>query len=119
MSTSYSLLLCGLMFFLSTRTCSSRHLHINAKASEDINLHESPAVRMADPSKGGAVDKNGGYERSTTTYTPEKPIKNDAAQSPSPPVKVSWRVPREGVMEENTGFNADYVGPNTHPSSHN
>lgn len=33
-------------------------------------------------------------------------------------VKVSWRVPRKW-HRENPGFNLDYMGPRTHPPSHN
>lgn len=33
-------------------------------------------------------------------------------------VKVSWRVPPKW-HRENPGFNLDYMGPRTHPPSHN
>ncbi|XP_038976723.1 uncharacterized protein LOC120107502 [Phoenix dactylifera] len=134
--TMASLLLFILLLSLSIGASDGRHLSVHDKDSNRAFHHSSKdaaIVKLAEETSATAKQTQSSSEKesrnSATMERPkdlEAPTKDaearrdevsGAVQIPSQ-VKVSWLVRRKG-RRVHPGFDVDYMGPRTHPPSHN
>ncbi|XP_038982222.1 uncharacterized protein LOC120110738 [Phoenix dactylifera] len=129
-ATMPSLLLFILLLSVSISACDGRHPSVHdkdftrafhhsskdaavAKLDDKTSAPLKPASSEEEIRSSATMERPKGLEAPMKVVEPKRDAVSDAVRIPSL-AKVSWRVPRE-----NPGFNLDYMGPRTHPPSHN
>ncbi|XP_073112129.1 uncharacterized protein, partial [Elaeis guineensis] len=130
------LLLLILLLSLSTGACDDRHLSVHGRDSNRAFHHSSKDAAIVKPDemtsatvnqtqsssekesrRSATMERPKGLEAPTKDVETKRDEVSGAVQIPSL-VKVSWHVRRKG-RRVHPGFDIDYMGPRTHPPSHN